>query len=1012
MLVVLRRTPAGPTRGPSSVAPPDIFSQGAGNSRDQFAGQGSGENVRIELADRRDSSRVAMVILAKKIDPLEGRRYAVVEPSAYRFLEDGRVMHVRANSGKFTWPSRDQPPEQGTFEGDVRITLYAAGFRPGADATMAVVIGEAILDKQLDFDTTFGEASTPGMVHATLGSIGFVGEGVRILFDEVRNGVQLVRVERTWQMMGYPTIEPGAPATIVAQAPTGAQATPGVPAPASVPDTSPRVAVASPNSPSSSTPPNAPQVKATESIETLYRAVCPSPLTLTAGTKRIDASTGEGFVRLVNNALRPGAIADFSLKGEPKVAPVVPVDAPAEPQGIATVPPAEPQGGLEASPAPMVPAKEATKAKPEPDWMLESDGSLEIRPLGAPGAELVRNDVFVKLRGDGTPVVASDSAARATVRAPGVNYAATRGDLLLNPDAVGLAELRTATGGVAHFTQLGVNLPTRVGQTRGPGEFVTGEGETVKGASWSEQADFEFFPKTADWKLKYVNLAGTAKAWDGLASVVGDVLRAELDQAGQFTKAHVTGADGAALAIDGKGGKVGGDDIDVAFKPAEDGKSEPSVVTATGHALASRGSDVLSAGLIEATMGKGKDGKNSATNVLARDGVKFVGKDAVSAGADELRADVLSERVTLVGKDAFAAKGQTRVDGEVIKLGRTTERIDVEGPGRFTHSGQSTEGGSGVVAAKSQWAQSMSFDNATGILEARGSTHSEIMPDKMTIDKIDGDFIRVELEPLAIKDPQSTVEGPAQGDRKVVKAVVKAAPERPELATVESRKYDAVVKLGKPGKAAVEQLVFLEGREILADLSLGTLDVPGKGRSVVLDRRASQVSAATPAPPTPGSPLGGSSRGTALFEWEGSMHYVRPTGDLSFLDGAKLTHAREADGTTMYLEAKRVDAVVQGTDKSGAPSESAVQRGRLVKATGTGAVFSKLKSATGERQLTSDRFLYDADLGSVRAWADESAEIIVYDSTTASPVRAAEILWDLAKDRVDVVKPSTIVAPR
>lgn len=1010
MLVVLRRTPPGPTRGPSSVAPPDIFSQGAGNSRDQFAGQGSGENVRIELADRRDSSRVAMIILAKKIDPLEGRRYAVVEPSAYRFLEDGRVMHVRANSGKFTWPSRDQPPEQGTFQGDVRVTLYAPGFRPGDDSTKAVVIGAAILDKQLDFDTTFGEASTPGMVHATLGSIGFVGEGVRILFDEVRNGVQLVRVERTWQMMGYPAIEPGGPATIVAQAPTGTKATPGVPAPAGEADTSPKLAVVSPNSPNSTKSSVSPQVKATETIETLYRAVCPSPLTLTAGTKRVDASTGEGFVRLVNNALRPGAIADFSLKGEPKAAPVAPANPPAESKGAPTVPPAEPQGVLAAPKAPTVPAKETTK--PEPDWILESDGSLEIRPLAAPGAELVRNDVFVKLRGDATPVVASDSAARATVRAPGVNYAATRGDLLLNPDAVGLAELRTASGGMAHFTQLGVNLPTRVGQTRGPGEFLTGEGEAIKGASWSEQADFEFFPKTPDWKLKYVNLAGTAKAWDGSASVVGDVLRAELDLAGQFTKAHVTGADGAALAIDGKGGKVGGDDIDVAFKPGEGGKSEPSVVTATGHALASRGSDVLNAGLIEATMGKGKDGKNSATNVLARDGVTFVGKDAVSAAADELRADVLSERVTLVGKGAFAAKGQTRVDGEVIKLSRATERIDVDGPGRFTHSGQTTEGGSGVVAAKSQWAQSMSFDNATGILEARGSTHSEIMPDKMTIDKIDGDFIRVELEPLAIKDPQSAVEGPAQSDRKVVKAVVKAAPERPELATVESRKYDANVELGKPGKASVEQLVFLEGREILADLSLGTLDVPGKGRSVVLDRRASQVSAASPTPPAPGSPLGGSSRGTALFEWNGSMHYVRPTGDLTFLDGAKLTHAREADGTTMYLEAKRVDAVVQGTDKSGATGEGTVQRGRLVKATATGAVFSKLKSANGERQLTSDRFLYDADLGSVRAWADESSDVIVYDSTTASPVRAAEILWDLAKDRVDVVKPSTIVAPR
>ncbi len=1011
MLVVLRRTPPGPTRGPSSVAPPDIFSQGAGNSRDQFAGQGSGENVRIELADRQDSSRVAMVILAKRIDPLEGRRYAVVEPIAYRFFSDGRVMHVRANTGKFTWPSRDQPPEQGTFEGDVKATLYEAGFALGNDPAKAVVIGHAEFDQKLDFDTTFGEAITPGRVNGSYGDIVFSGESVRVLFDEAREGAQLVLVERKPNFSKLAAlIAKTAPALEPAKVGAGASPKGEVIAAAPEKATSEK---ATPPTGAIAAKPGAAKPKAP--IETLYRAVYSSPLTFTSGAMRVDAAKGEGFVRLINNALPPKALAEIAVKGAQDKTKD-PVPAPGEPSAA--------KGNEADSAGPAAPANPTNPANPAtpavtpaaaPDatvggrraveWTLASEGSLEIRPLSAPGAELISNDVTIKLRGGEKPVEFTNAATHQSGHAPEVDYSATRGDLLMRSNASGGVAFFGASGEVVNCTDLGINLPTRVGQTRGLGDMLAGSRTNPRGASWSEQADFEFFPGTADWKIRNVMLAGNTKAWDGNSAVGGDVLRAEFDMGGQFKNAHVAGN---GLAQDGRGGEVRGDTLDVAFKPAQDGKSEPSVVTATGHALASRGTDVLSAGLIEATMGKGKDAKHTATSVLARDSVTFTGKDSLSAGADELRADVLSERVVLLGKSAFAAKGPTRVDGEVIKLSRASERIDVEGPGRFAHSGQTAGADAGgVVAATSQWAQSMSFDNVSGILEARGSTHSEIMPDTMTIDKIDADFIRVEIEPLAVKDPQSSLPGPAQDQRKVIKAVARAAPDRPEIATVESRKYDTVVELGKTGKAGVEQLVYLEGREILADLALGTLDVPGKGRSVVLDRRVTQ--GATPQP-GPAGPLGGSSRGTALFDWAGSMHYTRRTGDLTFLGGAQLTHAREADGSTVYLEAQRVDAVVLGTDKPG--SSGGVQRGRLTKATGTGAVFGKLKSATGERQLTSDRFLYDADLGTVRAWADESAEIIVYDSTTASPVRAAEILWDLARDRVEVVKPSTIVAPR
>jgi hypothetical protein len=209
------------------------------------------------------------------------------------------------------------------------------------------------------------------------------------------------------------------------------------------------------------------------------------------------------------------------------------------------------------------------------------------------------------------------------------------------------------------------------------------------------------------------------------------------------------------------------------------------------------------------------------------------------------------------------------------------------------------------------------------------------------------------------------------------------------------------------------QLYFLEGTEASVDQTKGTLEVPGKGRFLTFDRRAGAESV----PPGAGGVgvLSGSSRGSSLFDWNGSMSLTRASGALAMLGGVAMTHQRLADGLVLHVEGERLDAVLRGLDAvptTGGAESAGGAGGELVSAEVAGAVFASTKLASGERQITADRLVFDSASDRLRVLANAGNDVSIFDVASGTPVRAAELLWDLGKDRIEVVRPSTLVTPR
>lgn len=917
---------------------------------------GSAEGVRIELADKKDPSRVASVLLAKSVRPLEGRRAAVTEPAALIYLHDGRTLRIKASSGLFSSFSADQAPERGTFEGGVKMMVYAPLPKPPTretdwDALTPVAVAD--FGDKFDFDLTFGQADVPGAFSLTAEGLTLRGTQARFVLDDAGSAVRSIAIARDIELEltpgagGEPKTDPATPA--------GPAADPKAPAAAA---------------------------------EALYRISMPGTVGVVSGSgaakRTVEATKADGFVRLVNNRLRPGAVVKLDSGPDP----------------LAT----SPLDRDEAAPAP---ARES--------FSLKTPGPLEIKASPDAPEELAKNDVFVRLHGDVKPVTFADAGSKASGKSPLVEYGATRGDLTLLGDRPGAVQLKGDRDGRLDAEWLTINLPTRIGQSRGKGgvfqPIPPGADDPEpreRRVEWGEQADFSLGEGRKAWELAWAQLDGDVTGTDGRGTFAAEGLKAELLPKAQLKKVAMSGGAGAR---DGKGSSLNADAIDVVFEPREGGKTDPTLLTAKGTVEARDRQRVLSAGLLESTIIRDGKGSLAAKDVVAKEFVNYAGEDRLAVLTPELHADVQAQTLQLVGEDSTITQGSSQIFGSLFKLDGLAGTLHVDSPGRFETAGSA---GEGLIAAKATWTTSMSFDDKTGVLEAVGDADARGMPDEFTIDRLHADRVVV----VTRRNEATASQGdsgfaPAfKGDREIVRMTAEAAPGKPP-ASVESRRYDGEVSLESTDGRRADRLQYLEGGTIIADNEAGTLSVPGAGKSLILDRRAQGEpdKAELPAAPGPAGLTGMASgfRGTALFEWRDAMDFARVSGELGLRGAVKITNDRPVDKTVVFIQTDSATARLAGF--SDEDKKNGVQA-QLARAEATGGVFGRFKTGLSERELNADHAVFDGPAGTLRIDAKEGGEVSLFDVSTATPLKAAELLWDLAKDRVEVVRPSPVTTPK
>lgn len=475
----------------------------------------------------------------------------------------------------------------------------------------------------------------------------------------------------------------------------------------------------------------------------------------------------------------------------------------------------------------------------------------------------------------------------------------------------------------------------------------------------------------------------------------------------------------------------------------------PNWFEADGQVVAVRPAERLAARHVEATLSPGPDGRPTVQTLDAsglvdlrarREGLEVIG--------EELAADVPAQRLVVLGTPdrlARVTRGRTTISGLDVRLTGAPRSASVFGAGSFNHAADAslpTESDSkDPIDFNASWTQVMKFDDAAGTLRCVGDVGATMRQGTARVDRLSAWTVEATIDPPAAANnaapptgptdpplsssppgesesngteaPQGSpiasaedelpadaiatpIDAPDDANRRILTMVaigsIHDSPDG-EPATIESRRYGPP---GADGTRVLQQLLYLEGARILADNAAGTLDVPGSGKLVVVDRRTPESER-----PAASTPLeGGTARGDALFNWEGSLHVERRQTDASMTmsDRVRMVHRRAGDDLTTLLDAPTLTA------RTGGASDSQLNRLRAVHAEGGVWVRS------GTQEITADIVDYDADTGILTAFSRVGNPVRVADGPTVW--NAGAVRWDMAAGRIEIVDPSGLVTPR
>ncbi len=965
----------------SPDAPPDV------KSIPETPGQPNilrGEGMFVQLMDKHDPSRLAGIIESAHVEPLEARRYQVEEPRVWFFFKDGKSLLVEAKTGKLYMPDRTKEPEAGTLYGGTTVRLFTL---PPDGRKVDPATDTPIMTASMDsiaFDGTVGEVSTPDEFRITSAAMDFSGRAMRILFNEGAQRIEYFEVRDQGKLVFRPN----------AQGPRSGEK----------PSKAPPTAVPAP-------------APARKPVETFYNAVFAENVVVERDQGTLNADQLQVWARMIDNALAPGAIGSFET-------------SPLDRSGAKPV--ATTAGATGASQSGQSPAA-APNAIDEETVVMTWKGMLTMKPTDAAPPELERDQVAIRFEAPSAgDVKFTDAAAKAIGQAETIRYGLTTRELRLGGSKAENVRIALENSGSLLTRVIGIDLATGIAHASGAGSLIGGDrkadqdqtgSESAQRVTWNEQADFQFVTREGrvTGTVKEAMLAGDVLATDGKGSLKAGFLHASFAASGAksddsknvgTSKLTRIQAKEGVRAEDGDGGALNASTLDVAFR-TETRSPTPETLVARGNVVAVRDLSVLQADTLDADFEKPdpsatKD-RTKLANVRADGNVLYKDGNNVTAKADQLRADVPKQIADLSGPNVVVGKDNSTITSTQLRLDGVNRSMEVFGAGTFQH-----EQPGHARPALATWTKGMTFDDRTGVVVAFGDARAESFPDAVTRDSMRAERVKIEITPAkqgsgggALAITNGTSNSGEKVERELLKVTATGASlELPDgkPASIESALY-AEPQSEKDAPYLLRRLTIL-GSTIELDAKDQRLTVPVPGQLLVLDRRTSKTADA--AVTSKQAPALGGSRGTALFQWDGSLVMDRAAGKLDMDRNVQLTHLRLGDEqvTTMFCD--HLQAMV--TEMKTAPDADAREvKGQLKSVLATGAV----RATSGPKTLNAERVDYDALTDTMLASAPTAEGLVsVVDQSSPTPIQAKELFWDLKSDRLEVRKPMPIVAPR
>lgn len=1031
--LIVFRGPASPPEGlDPGDPPPDITILGANSPTNPGGMRGRG--LVIEFTDKDDPTRLAGVLEFDKLDPLPRHNYEVTKPRAWVFLDDGRIVHVRAPAGHLFMPD-DEQPQSGSFTGGVEFRLFDPapdGARPDIDRDTPTLLATT---PDFQFDFSISEAIAPGRLEIRSEALDFIGTNVRAKFNETLQRIDYLEV-RQGELLALhprndsspthqPLTRPASPANTGSTASTDSPV-PGAPASRATPVQSP----ARPKKPR----------------RVFYHVVMRDTVRIDQQGRQITADRLDLWALLIDNKLadnalgsprktsraparpvsaQPRNITALALQPtEPHGPPLQPVSnqgnpTPEQPEDAAPVPldtpPAEPDTTTQESDA--IPLDESTPPPDDDETVtIHWTGPLVLTALPERPASLKKNDhVAVRLTAEETGLVRiTDESSGALARCARLEYYATRRDLILTGLGPTSVTLTMPGSQQLEVNRLRLNLGTGIAHIPGPG-VARSLGEDSNNParrrqlSWTEQADIELAMNNGrvTGAIRWAHLFGDVEVTDGDARLRGSSLEATFQPADDFSRSVLRRVDvvGPVEAQDGRGGSLTGDrlTLDLAMREGEFA-SDPDAITIDGNVTARRDDAQLTAQLLYASLAPDPENHNriEVRFVRAREDVVYTARaDDIEAHAQELRADAQLRRVDLEGPDTTVRWGTSTIAGTQIHLNDTLRVVEVFGAGTFTHLDPDDPDPANPLMSAT-WTRQMRLDDRAGRLDCYGLATARWRPDAHTTDDASAEQIHIEF----VDSPDELAGNPSlagAGDRQVRLARLSGGvlfDEAGPPAVIQFLREAA--EPDEDGNYPIEQLVRLEGPEIIADNRTGRVRVDQPGRLVVADLRNDDTT-------DPDDPGLSDQRGSALFLWDGSFLLDRPAGTIEMHRNVRMTHIRPADGKRTNLVCESLIAHTTEPEAAGDHAgNSTAMRAQLRSVDASGAVHL----ISGTRELLADRVEYDATTGIAQASANEGAMVTFLDAASPSPLSARVLWWNLLTDRIEVRQPEPITSPR
>ncbi|MCC6320242.1 MAG: hypothetical protein IT438_02260 [Phycisphaerales bacterium] len=1056
---------AAATGGPTDAPAPTDITQ-----------VGSTTDARIQVADKQRPGRVAADLYFKRLDHAGGGAYDAQSPRAFLYLVDGRTIFVRADTGRVRMPAQSDAPESGEFSGNGLVLVFpprepgdARPIDPESDTP-----GLIATFTTASFDTVLLEVSTRDTVtiQTPESSATFLGA--------------LVRGNQVQDRLEFARFGPGEFRRHIDNPSDDHGPTPRKPEQAHQPRTrasnpaaGPSPLTAAPDSPPSATqthdnPAPTARTNTTTPHEVLYRTLFTGGVTLTQATRSLAGQTLTVWSRLIDNKLPDGALGpqrDRNL-----------AHAPAIPRPRASAQRVAPSMPLPATLAAMTLAAGEplrTLFAPQPtDVVLAWKREVTTAPIaaGAVPRELSDgNHVHARLAAQSADgqgrITLNDSAIGAAGACGILDYAATTRQLSLagttgsGAAGTGIDRVDLTSPALGRFVgpNFSIDLGSGIAQVRGGGTLLSLQTDDVtvvpeadpdaplpesamRRISWSDQADFAFFPSDGDQSidgvLKSAAFTGAVLGRDHWSSLSGDFVKLDFDRIeGDAGKArsrprHLR-VEGRALAIGAPSPRHADPDrplppfdphisagvLDVEFRPRQGnpGAVDPSHITARRDAdTVVRVADAQSslvADSLTADIATPSDGKLVVADFVAEGSVRVDRRDGVWATADKIVASGSENWADLTGEQpvqlGFGLDSLIR--GPQVHLKESDGSLQVFGPGTFDHLQPLDNPGSldpavvaladpdvpaGMVRVRASWTRGMLFVNQSGRIECHGD--SEVS----SRSAVEGRVARCErlllnITPSAPSTPgdQAPTAQPGagqllsgMGERRLLSAeMIGAGVEREggSLASVKAWTFG----LSPTGERTFDSVLYLESPRIGADESTGIITVPESGTGLIFDAgRQSAAPGSASASPTIGA------AGDTRFRWKKSLSFNRAAGELRMLEGVEVEHL--APNSTEKLT-MRCQSLTAGIDAS------AQGRGRLANATcGGGAI-----AESGPQLLTADEFVYNGLTDIIRAVSTSDQPVMLTDTRRAAPILAKVLSWDRRADRIEVIEPMPIIAP-